>query len=88
MVFEILDGAFVGFRRLSSSKRAQISPAASLRVLLSRVEAVLAGFEFPNHRYPSAGRRSLLCGTGYGSKAGRCPARSHLSRPLYSILRH
>jgi hypothetical protein len=49
MPLEILDSAFVLLRGSASRKRAEITPPAGLRILLARIEPVLAGRELANH---------------------------------------
>jgi len=52
-VLEELDGALVLRGFLTRVKRAQVSALASLRINLSRIESILAGLEFANHRVSS-----------------------------------
>jgi hypothetical protein len=47
--FEILNFSLVLFRRLTRGEGSQISALAGLGVLLSRVQTVITGFEFPDH---------------------------------------
>jgi hypothetical protein len=49
LAFEELDGAFVRKCSLAGLEGAQIPAFASFGVLLTGVEAVLAGFQFANH---------------------------------------
>ena len=54
MPFEILNRAFVLFRRSLAVERAEISSFPGLRILLPRIQPILAGFQFPDHGYSSA----------------------------------
>jgi hypothetical protein len=47
--FEILNRALMLFRLFKSCKRAQVAAFAGIRILFSRVEPKLSGFEFTNH---------------------------------------
>jgi hypothetical protein len=47
--FEVLNFSFVFFRSLTRCEGPKISPLSGFGVLLSRVQAVLTCFEFPNH---------------------------------------
>ena len=47
--FEVLNFSFVFFRGLTRCKGPKISPLPGFGVLLSRVQAVLTCFEFPDH---------------------------------------
>ena len=49
MSFEELDGAFVLFGGGQGFEGAQVAPLAAFGIFLARVEAVFAGFEFPDH---------------------------------------
>ena len=49
MPFEVLNFSFVLLRRPARCEGPKISPLSGLGVLLSRVQAVLACFEFPDH---------------------------------------
>jgi hypothetical protein len=50
MPLEVLNFTFVLFRRHSRLERAEVLPSA-LRILLARIETVLAGLEFADHSY-------------------------------------
>jgi hypothetical protein len=47
--FEVLNFSFVFFRSLTRCEGPKISPLSGFGVLLSRVQAVLTCFEFPDH---------------------------------------
>jgi len=47
--FEVLNFPFVLFRRRPRGESPQISPFSGLGIRLSRVQAVLAGWEFSDH---------------------------------------
>src|ERR1700736_3121870 len=47
--FKVLPGFFVFLRRSFSFERAEIPSLSGLRVLLSRIQPVTAGFKFSNH---------------------------------------
>jgi DNA-binding response OmpR family regulator len=49
MPLEILHRALVLLRRRASGERAEIPPPAGLRILLARVEPVLAGSKLADH---------------------------------------
>lgn len=49
VALEELDRPLVLFSGGAAAESAEVPPAAGLRILLARVEAVLPGFEFPNH---------------------------------------
>src|SRR3979409_1297526 len=49
MPLEVLDGGLVGLRRCARAESAEIAALPRARVLLSRVQAVLTGFQFANH---------------------------------------
>ena len=59
MALEKLHGTLVLLSGRSRRKRAKIAPLAGLRILLLRVEAILAGFEFANHAKVSALKRRI-----------------------------
>jgi hypothetical protein len=48
-VFEELDRPLVFLGRAARLERAQVSPAAALRVNVSRVESILSGLQFADH---------------------------------------
>jgi len=50
MVFKILHGFFVRLCRASTGKCAKIFPLSGFGILLSRIQAELAGFKLSNHR--------------------------------------
>jgi hypothetical protein len=56
---EELDGTFVLFRRRSGLERTEVSTLACLRICLSRIEAIFARFQLPDHHRPPAS--SLDC---------------------------
>ena len=56
MPFEILNRAFVLFRCCNALERAEIFSFALSRIFLAGIQPILAGFQFPNHRYSSARR--------------------------------
>jgi len=47
-----LDGTFVSFRGFPCAEGAKVASATGFGVLLARVQAELAGFQFSNHRMP------------------------------------
>ena len=49
MAFEILNGALVFLSRSLAVERAKIFSFARSRIFLARIQAILAGFQFPNH---------------------------------------
>jgi hypothetical protein len=49
MVFEILNRAFVFLRCCLAVERAEIFSFARSRILLTGIQPILAGFQFPNH---------------------------------------
>src|SRR5262245_44416849 len=51
---EELNGAFVAFGGGPRRERAEIPPTAGLRVLLARIQAVLAGRQLPDHAVASS----------------------------------
>src|SRR5687768_12291325 len=57
---EELDGALVLLRRRACVERAEVPPPAGFRVLLARVQAVLAGLELSDHSYPPLAGRPLV----------------------------
>ena len=59
MPLEKLHGALVLLSGRPRRKRAKIAPLASLQILIPRVEAILAGFEFANHAKVSALKRRI-----------------------------
>ena len=52
MAFEILDRSFMCLGLLQRLERAQVAAFARLYILLARVQAVLARFQFTNHGRP------------------------------------
>src|SRR5262249_19654581 len=50
VAFEVLDGALVGFGFRERGKRPKVTALPCLEVPLARIQAVLAGLEFANHR--------------------------------------
>ena len=54
MSFEILDGALVFLRCLPRPERTEIPLLPSLGILMTRIQSILTGFEFPNHRVVAA----------------------------------
>src|SRR5437879_590048 len=52
-MLEKLDGTLVLFGRFSRLECAQISPLAGPRIDFSRIEPILAGFEFADHAFSS-----------------------------------
>jgi hypothetical protein len=51
MPFEILNRAFVFFRRSLAVERAEIFSFARSRIFLARIQPILPGFQFPNHNH-------------------------------------
>jgi len=51
---EILDCAFVFFRRRLAVERAEISSFPCLRIFLAWIQPIFAGFQLPYHGYSSA----------------------------------
>ena len=49
MPFEILNRAFVFFRRSLAVERAEIFSFARSRIYLAGIQPILAGFQFSNH---------------------------------------
>jgi hypothetical protein len=49
MPFEILHRALMLLRLFSGSERSQITPPARLRILLARIQPILARLQFPDH---------------------------------------
>jgi hypothetical protein len=47
--FEVLNFSFVFFRRVTRCEGPKIPPLSGFGVLLSRVQAVLTRFKFPDH---------------------------------------
>jgi hypothetical protein len=66
VMFEVLNGTLVCFCGFLGTERAKIAPSAGFGILLARVQAVLPGFEFPNHKPP---RQGLMPGDGVGTMA-------------------
>ena len=52
MVLEVLDRALVSLRGFPGTKGSKVAAAAGFGVLLTRVQAVLAGFQFSDHSTP------------------------------------
>lgn len=52
MVLKILHRTLVCLRGLSGSKRAEVPPTAGLGIFLARIQSVLAGLQFSNHKLP------------------------------------
>jgi hypothetical protein len=52
VTFEILNRSLVRLGRFAGSEGPKIAPFASLGILLARVQAILAGHQFSNHRIP------------------------------------
>ena len=50
MPFEILNRAFVFLRCCLALERAEIFSFARSRIFLPRIQPILAGFQFPNHK--------------------------------------
>jgi len=48
---EVLDSAFVFFGLLSRTESPEVLTPSGLRVFLSRIQPVLAGFQFPYHGF-------------------------------------
>ena len=59
MVLEVLHCLLMRLCRSSGAERPQISPLSSLGILLSRVQPVLARFQFSNHMKISANQWSF-----------------------------
>jgi hypothetical protein len=53
VTLKVLHFPLVLFRCLSGRKRTKIAPLPSLRIPFSRVQPVLAGFQFANHSFLS-----------------------------------
>jgi hypothetical protein len=49
MPFEILNRAFMFLRCILAVERAEISSFSRRRILLPRIQPILAGFQFSNH---------------------------------------
>ena len=49
MTFEVLHGAFVLLRGRAAAERAEIAAPPGLRILLARIEPILAGCELADH---------------------------------------
>jgi len=71
--FEVLNFSFVFFRRLTRCEGPKIPPLSGLGVLLSRVQAVLTCFEFPDHlsALPWTFNRPTACASAAASQAQR-----------------
>src|ERR1700680_2909202 len=63
VMFKVLNRPLVRLRSFLCTERAQVAPSSGFGILLARVQAVLAGFEFSNHWTP---RRSLMPGDRTG----------------------
>jgi hypothetical protein len=58
--FEVLNFSFVFFRRITRCEGTKIPPLSGFGVLLSRVQAVLTRFKFPDHLSASSGLSSVI----------------------------
>jgi hypothetical protein len=72
MALEILNRAFVFLRSSLCIERSEISSFPGLRIFLSRVQPILAGFQFPDHVDSSALRMyanlALVTATEYSQR--------------------
>jgi hypothetical protein len=62
LVLEVLNRAFVRFRRFPRSERTQIASTASLEIFLARVQPIPPGLQFSYHDIP----RSIVRGGAEG----------------------
>jgi hypothetical protein len=61
MPLEVLHFAFVLFGLIECSECAKVAALSGRRILFSRIQTVLPGFEFANHsQYPMLPRATLL----------------------------
>ncbi len=71
---EILDGPFVLRRRVARLEGAEVSPSSGSRILLQRVQPILAGRELPNQCNPPSSGRVV-------SEIGKCGAKYNRESP-------
>jgi len=50
MMLKVLNRTLVGFGGFSCAERAEVAPTPGLGIFFARVQPVLAGFQFSNHR--------------------------------------
>jgi len=52
MMFEVLNRLLVSLRSFLCAECAEVAPMAGFGIFLARVQSVLPGFQFSNHRKP------------------------------------
>ena len=71
VTLEELDRALVPLCGRSRPERAEVAPPSGFGARLARIEAVVAGFQLPDHRPASAGRLRPSCGWGAAALMAR-----------------